>query len=108
MKRIILTGAWHCGWCFKPDGASGASQAAGPQIEGRAGGGAGAVAATRTGPDAVIKAAEDLLTKFADTDFKDVALLSEAEAWQQKRDFDKAQVYAERALEANPRTSRPR
>ena len=36
--------------------------------------------ATRTGPDATIKAAEDLLTKFADTDFKDVALLSEAEA----------------------------
>ena len=59
--------------------------------------------ATRTGPDATIKAAEDLLTKFADTDFKDVALLSEAEAWQQKRDFDKAQVYAERALEANPK-----
>jgi tetratricopeptide (TPR) repeat protein len=32
-----------------------------------------------------------------------VALLSEAEAWQQKRDFDKAQVYAERALDANPK-----
>jgi tetratricopeptide (TPR) repeat protein len=59
--------------------------------------------ATRSGPDATIKAAEDLLTKFADTDFKDVALFSEAEAWQQKRDFDKAQVYAERALEANPK-----
>ena len=59
--------------------------------------------ATRSGPDATIKAAEDLLTKFADTDFKDVALLTEAEAWQQKRDLDKAQVYGERALEANPR-----
>jgi len=59
--------------------------------------------ATRSGPDATIKAAEDLLTKFADTDFKDVALFSEAEAWQQKRDFDKAQVYAERSLEANPK-----
>ena len=59
--------------------------------------------ATRTGPDAVIKAAEELITKFADTEFKDVALLSEAEAWQQKRDLDKAQVYAERALDANPK-----
>jgi tetratricopeptide (TPR) repeat protein len=59
--------------------------------------------ATRSGPDATIKAAEDLLTKFADTDFKDVALLSEAQAWQQKRDFDKAQAYAERSLEANPK-----
>jgi tetratricopeptide (TPR) repeat protein len=59
--------------------------------------------AARTGPDAIIKAAEDLITKFADTDFKDVALLSEAQAYEQKRDFDKAQVYAERAIEANPK-----
>jgi tetratricopeptide (TPR) repeat protein len=59
--------------------------------------------ATRNGPDATIKAAEDLLTKFADTDFKDLALLSEAQAYQQKRDYDKAQVYAERAVEANPK-----
>jgi tetratricopeptide (TPR) repeat protein len=59
--------------------------------------------ATRNGPDATIKAAEDLLTKFADTDFKDVALFAEAGAWQQKRDYDKAQAYAERALEANPK-----
>jgi tetratricopeptide (TPR) repeat protein len=59
--------------------------------------------ATRNGPDATIKAAEDLLTKFADTDFKDLALLSEAQAYQQKRDYDKAQVYTERAVEANPK-----
>jgi tetratricopeptide (TPR) repeat protein len=57
----------------------------------------------RSSPDATIKAAEDLITKFADTDFKDVALFSEAGAYEQKRDFDKAQVYAERALEANPK-----
>ncbi len=59
--------------------------------------------ATRSGPDATIKAAEDLLTKFADTDFKDVALLSEAQAYQQKRDYEKGQIYAERAIEANPK-----
>jgi tetratricopeptide (TPR) repeat protein len=59
--------------------------------------------ATRSGADATIKAAEDLLTKFADTDFKDIALLSEAQAYQQKREFDKAQVYAERSLDANPK-----
>jgi tetratricopeptide (TPR) repeat protein len=63
----------------------------------------GLFAATRSGPDATIKAAEDLLTRFADTSFKDVALFSEAQAYQQKRDYDKAQVYAERALEANPK-----
>jgi tetratricopeptide (TPR) repeat protein len=57
----------------------------------------------RSSPDATIKAAEDLITKFADTDFKDMALYAEAGAWQQKRDYDKAQVYCERALEANPK-----
>jgi tetratricopeptide (TPR) repeat protein len=57
----------------------------------------------RSNPDATIKAAEDLLTKFADTDFKDMALFSEAGAYEQKREVDKAQTYAERCLEANPK-----
>jgi tetratricopeptide (TPR) repeat protein len=57
----------------------------------------------RSNPDATIKAAEDLMTKFADTDFKDMALFSEAGAYEQKRDVDKAQTYAERTLEANPK-----
>jgi tetratricopeptide (TPR) repeat protein len=57
----------------------------------------------RSSPDATIKAAEDLLTKFADTDFKDMALFSEAGAYEQKQDYEKAQVFAERALEANPK-----
>jgi len=57
----------------------------------------------RSSPDATIKAAEELLTKFADTDFKDMALFSEAGAYEEKRDIDKAQTYAERALEANPK-----
>jgi tetratricopeptide (TPR) repeat protein len=57
----------------------------------------------RSNPDDTIKAAEELITKFADTDFKDMALFSEAGAYEQKRDFDKAQTYAERCLEANPK-----
>jgi tetratricopeptide (TPR) repeat protein len=57
----------------------------------------------RSNPDATIKAAEELITKFADTDFKDMALFSEAGAWEQKRDVDKAQTYAERTLEVNPK-----
>jgi tetratricopeptide (TPR) repeat protein len=57
----------------------------------------------RSNPDATIKAAEDLMTKFADTDFKDLALFSEAGAYEQKRDIDKAQTYAERTLEVNPK-----
>jgi tetratricopeptide (TPR) repeat protein len=57
----------------------------------------------RSSPDETIKAAEDLVTKFADTDFKDMALFSEASAYEQKRDYDKAQIYAERTLEVNPK-----
>jgi len=54
-------------------------------------------------PDKVIEAAEALLMKYADTDFKDVALFMEATAYQQKGDLDKTQVFAERALDANPK-----
>jgi tetratricopeptide (TPR) repeat protein len=59
--------------------------------------------AQQTGPDAVIKAAEELLTKFADTEFKEIALFSEAQAYKQKNDNPKAQIFAERVLEVNPK-----
>jgi tetratricopeptide (TPR) repeat protein len=55
-------------------------------------------------PDATIKAADDLLTKYADTTFKETALLQEANAYQTKRDNTKAQLYAERVLEVNPKS----
>lgn len=54
--------------------------------------------------DAIIKAAEDLLTKFADTQFKEMALALEADAWRRKGDAIKAQVYGERVLEVNPKS----
>ncbi|HXK04058.1 MAG TPA: tetratricopeptide repeat protein [Verrucomicrobiae bacterium] len=54
--------------------------------------------------DGVIKAADELIAKFADTDFKDTALYMEAEAYQQKHDSAKAQIYAEQALQANPKS----
>ncbi|HWQ57365.1 MAG TPA: tetratricopeptide repeat protein [Bryobacteraceae bacterium] len=52
--------------------------------------------------DARIKAADDLITKYADTDFKDLALFFAAASYEQKGDSDKAIVYAERAVDANP------
>jgi len=55
-------------------------------------------------PDATIKAGEELLTKFADTMFKETALLGIANAYQAKGDTDKAQIYAERILEVNPKS----
>jgi tetratricopeptide (TPR) repeat protein len=55
-------------------------------------------------PDNTIKAAEDLLSKFADTSFKETALLAEAHAYRDKGDVDKAQIFAERVLETNPKS----
>ena len=54
-------------------------------------------------PDGTIKAAEELLSKYADTTFKETALLFEANAYQTKGDVDKATVYAEQVLAANPK-----
>src|ERR1051326_3917704 len=54
-------------------------------------------------PDAVIKAAEDLMTKYADMQFKEIALYMEAISYEQKGDFDKAVIFGERVLEINPK-----
>ena len=62
-----------------------------------------ALAAAQNNPDKMIAACEDLLMKYADTDFKDVALYYEALAYQQKNDPEKSQLYAERAVTANPK-----
>jgi len=59
-------------------------------------------ASQQNNPDGVITAAEDLLSKFKDTEFKDTVLMMEAQSYQQKGDKDKEQIYAERALAANP------
>jgi tetratricopeptide (TPR) repeat protein len=53
-------------------------------------------------PDARIAAAENLLTKFADTEFKAVALQVAAASAQQKNDYEKMVIYCERTLEADP------
>jgi tetratricopeptide (TPR) repeat protein len=53
-------------------------------------------------PDGRIAAAENLITKFADTEFKAVALGIAAFSAQQKGDFEKMVIYAERTLEADP------
>jgi len=54
-------------------------------------------------PDEKIKACEELVTGFPKTDFKSFALELEAEAYQQKGDNTKAMVFAEQALEADPK-----
>jgi tetratricopeptide (TPR) repeat protein len=60
--------------------------------------------AARTGDnDATIKAADDLLSKYADTQYKVAALNMEASAYHRKGDDDHAQVYAEQVLQADPK-----
>jgi tetratricopeptide (TPR) repeat protein len=54
-------------------------------------------------PDETIKAADDLVTKYADTFYKETALLLEANAYEQKGDLAKAQVYGEMVLKVNPK-----
>ncbi len=55
-------------------------------------------------PDERIKAADSLLTKYADTQFKSWALEAAAGAAQQKGDTDTMIIYSERSLEANPKS----
>ena len=55
-----------------------------------------------TDDDARIAAADNLLTKFADTDFKPLALYIATAACQSKNDFEKMVIYGERTLEADP------
>jgi tetratricopeptide (TPR) repeat protein len=54
-------------------------------------------------PDSRIKAAENLLTKYADTDFKALALYLESMSYQQKNDYEKMIVYAEQSVQADPK-----
>lgn len=53
-------------------------------------------------PDARIKAADEFVVKFPDSEFKGFALMMAAEMSRQKNDHDKAIIYAERAIEADP------
>lgn len=56
-----------------------------------------------TTTEARLAAIENLLTKFADTEFKPFVLQLAAQVCQQSGDWDKSVLYAERALEANPK-----
>jgi len=54
-------------------------------------------------PDARIAAAENVLTKFTDSDFKATALYFEAVSYDQKRDYEHTVVFGERTVEADPK-----
>src|SRR5882724_4393582 len=54
-------------------------------------------------PDGRIKAANEVLTKFADTEFKAIAMYLTAASYEQKNDFEKMAVWAEKTLEVDPK-----
>jgi tetratricopeptide (TPR) repeat protein len=54
-------------------------------------------------PDQCIKAGEDVLANFANTEFKSIVLSTIADAYNRKGDFLKAIAYGEQALEADPK-----
>jgi tetratricopeptide (TPR) repeat protein len=54
-------------------------------------------------PDDRIAKADFLLTKFADTEFKAIAMQMTAEAYEQKNDFEKMQVWCEKAIDVDPK-----
>jgi tetratricopeptide (TPR) repeat protein len=105
MKRLILTGilALATGLTALMAQAQGQKPAGpAPKSQGEAQA-LGALMQQQGNPDAFVKSADEFLTKYADTDFKEAILISMANAYQQKNDADKAQIYAERALEVNPK-----
>lgn len=58
-----------------------------------------------TDNDARIKAANELLTKFADTDFKGLALYMITNSYNEKKDTTNTIVYGERVVEADPKSA---
>lgn len=54
-------------------------------------------------PDGRIKASQELIQKFADTEFKTIALQMIAMSYQMKNDVDNMVIWSERVLEADPK-----
>src|SRR5689334_9556797 len=54
-------------------------------------------------PDERIAAAENVITKFADSDFKSTAFYFEAISYEQKGDYEHTVVFGERTIEADPK-----
>ena len=113
MKRMILTGLLAIGvgaMCLMAQGAPPKGQAAAqkgpaPKSQGELEA-LQALQAAGNDPDKAIAAAEALITKFADTDFKSIALYIEADAYERKGDFNRMEIFAERVLEADPKDFR--
>ena len=98
MKRMILTGILAIGagaTCLMAQAPPPAQAAKAPAPKSKSELEAlQALQAASGDPDKSIAAAENLITKFADTDFKGIALYVEADAYQRKGDPDHMLIFA--------------
>jgi tetratricopeptide (TPR) repeat protein len=100
MKRIILTGLLAFGAGIT--GLMAQAPAKGPAPKSKSEMEAlQALQAAQGDPDKTIAACENLITKFADTDFKGIALFMEADAYEKKKDYEHMVIFAERSLQEN-------
>lgn len=98
MKRTILAGL------VLALGATGLMAQFKPKSKGEADAYNALIKAAQSGDyDATIKAADDLISKYADTTVKASALDLEAQAYYKKGDVDHAQVYAEQVMQLDPK-----
>jgi tetratricopeptide (TPR) repeat protein len=110
MKKLILTGilalsAGAFAQTAPPPAAAPAPK--GPMVKSKAEAEAvQALGAAQGDPDKMIAAADNLITKFADTQFKAIALFMEGEAYRQKKDWIKAEIYYEQAIQADAKDFR--
>jgi tetratricopeptide (TPR) repeat protein len=108
MKRTILTGILALGAglsCLMAQAPAAAPKGPAPKSKAEMEA-LQALQAAQGNPDATIAACENLITKFADTDFKGIALYMEADAYEKKNDQEHMVIFAERTLEVNPQDFR--
>jgi tetratricopeptide (TPR) repeat protein len=98
LTAALLAATWVATTAFAQ------APAAGPQVKSKPELDAIMAVQNAATPDQKLAAIDNVLTKFADTQFKPNLLIMAAVLYQQKGDQDKMQVYAERALEADPKS----
>jgi tetratricopeptide (TPR) repeat protein len=103
LTTCLLAALFTCGAAFAQQKKAEAPKGPGPKSQAEAQAVNAVIQAQAQSPDELIKAADALVSKFADTSFKSFALELEAEAYQKKNDNAKAIVYAEQALQADPK-----
>lgn len=98
MKRLAITGL-----CLVAATTAFAQKKGGPGPKSKPEAAAVQAMLQAQSPDDQIRTADELITKYSNTDFKSFALSTEADAYEAKGDHAKAIVYCEQALAADPK-----